>query len=75
MFSYRCGQNPTGSTLTVERRKQIYSLAQKFDLIIVEDGSWKFFSVLRILMINYHSIRSVLLFAVRSIRVGLVRSL
>ena len=35
---HRCGQNPTGSTLGVERRKAIYAIAQKYDLIIVEDG-------------------------------------
>ena len=34
----RSGQNPTGCTLSVERRKQIYQLAQRFDLVIIEDG-------------------------------------
>ena len=38
MFVPRCGQNPTGSTLSLERRKRIYELSQKFDFIIVEDG-------------------------------------
>ena len=36
--SCRCGQNPTGSTLSLERRKRIYEIAQKYDLVIVEDG-------------------------------------
>lgn len=36
----RCGQNPTGSTLTVERRKRIYELARRFDLLIIEDGTY-----------------------------------
>ncbi|KAJ3012090.1 hypothetical protein NUW54_g1975 [Trametes sanguinea] len=35
-----CGQNPTGSTLSVERRKQIYEIAQRFDLMIVEDDPY-----------------------------------
>lgn len=35
---HRCGQNPTGSTLSLERRKKIYAIAQKHDLIILEDG-------------------------------------
>ena len=35
------GQNPTGCTLSIERRKQIYALAQRFDLIIIEDGAWR----------------------------------
>ncbi len=37
-FVYRCGQNPTGSTLSQERRKQIYDIAQRYDIIIIEDG-------------------------------------
>jgi aromatic amino acid aminotransferase I len=32
------GQNPTGSTLSVDRRKHIYAIAQRWDLIIMEDG-------------------------------------
>ena len=36
--SCSCGQNPTGSTLSLERRKRIYEIAQKYDLVIVEDG-------------------------------------
>ena len=35
---YRCGQNPTGSTLSYERRRRIYAIAQRYDLIILEDG-------------------------------------
>lgn len=31
------GQNPTGGTLSVERRKEIYALCQKYDVIIIED--------------------------------------
>lgn len=33
----RTGQNPTGGTLSVERRKEIYALCQKYDVIIIED--------------------------------------
>ncbi|SCU94556.1 LADA_0G09296g1_1 [Lachancea dasiensis] len=36
------GQNPTGSTLGGERRKQVYRIAQAFDLIIVEDEPYYF---------------------------------
>ncbi|OSD08382.1 L-tyrosine:2-oxoglutarate aminotransferase [Trametes coccinea BRFM310] len=35
-----CGQNPTGSTLSLERRQQIYEIAQRFDLMIVEDDPY-----------------------------------
>ncbi|KAG1843799.1 pyridoxal phosphate-dependent transferase [Suillus subalutaceus] len=36
------GQNPTGSTLTVDRRKKIYAIAQRWDLIIMEDDPYYF---------------------------------
>ncbi|MDR0918661.1 MAG: PLP-dependent aminotransferase family protein [Oscillospiraceae bacterium] len=38
-------QNPTGKCTTLERRKEIYALAQKYDIIIIEDdpyGSLRF---------------------------------
>lgn len=34
----RCGQNPTGSTLSRQRRRRIYEIAQFWDLMIIEDG-------------------------------------
>ncbi|KAH9915169.1 L-tyrosine:2-oxoglutarate aminotransferase [Epithele typhae] len=37
-----CGQNPTGSTLSLERRKRIYEIAQVYDVIIVEDDPYYF---------------------------------
>ena len=37
-----CGQNPTGSTLSLERRQQIYAIAQRYDLIIIEDDPYYF---------------------------------
>lgn len=36
----RMGQNPTSGLLSVERRKEIYALCQKFDIIIVEDDPY-----------------------------------
>ncbi|KAG2145364.1 pyridoxal phosphate-dependent transferase [Suillus bovinus] len=36
------GQNPTGSTLSVDRRKKIYAIAQTWDLIIIEDDPYYF---------------------------------
>ncbi|GAA6061023.1 hypothetical protein JCM10212_001079 [Sporobolomyces blumeae] len=35
-------QNPTGATMTYERKKQIYELAVKYDVIIVEDDPYYF---------------------------------
>ena len=34
------GHNPTGSVLTVKRRKEIYALCCKYDIIIVEDDPY-----------------------------------
>lgn len=36
-LSLRIGQNPTGGNLSVERKKEIYALCQKYDVIIIED--------------------------------------
>lgn len=41
-YTIPTGQNPTGSTLSLERRKAIYKLAQKHDFIIVEDEPYYF---------------------------------
>ncbi|KAL1970738.1 hypothetical protein VTN77DRAFT_2572 [Rasamsonia byssochlamydoides] len=37
MYTVTTGQNPTGTTMSVERRKEIYALCQKYDIIIIED--------------------------------------
>lgn len=34
------GQNPTSGTLSVERRKKIYALCSKFDVMIIEDDPY-----------------------------------
>jgi aromatic amino acid aminotransferase I len=36
------GQNPTGGTLSLERRKKIYATCQKYDVMIVEDDPYYF---------------------------------
>ncbi|KAK7451734.1 hypothetical protein VKT23_012413 [Stygiomarasmius scandens] len=36
------GQNPTGSTLPLERKKEIYSICVKYDVIICEDDPYYF---------------------------------
>lgn len=38
LFVNRTGQNPTGGTLSVERRREIYRLACVHDIVILEDG-------------------------------------
>lgn len=42
LYSIPTGQNPTGGTLSTERRRAVYKLAQKYDFIIVEDEPYYF---------------------------------
>lgn len=42
LYTVPTGQNPTGSTLSAERRQAVYKIAQKHDLIIVEDEPYYF---------------------------------
>lgn len=40
LYTIPTGQNPTGMTLSFEKRKQIYALAEKHDFIIIEDDPY-----------------------------------
>lgn len=42
VYTVPTGQNPTGSTQTLQRRKEIYAVAQKHDLYILEDEPYYF---------------------------------
>jgi aromatic amino acid aminotransferase I len=42
VYTVPTGQNPTGSTQSLSRRKAIYKLAQKHDLILLEDEPYYF---------------------------------
>jgi len=42
LYTVPTGQNPTGATQSTERRRQIYAIAQKHDLIIIEDEPYYF---------------------------------
>jgi aromatic amino acid aminotransferase I len=42
LYTIPTGQNPTGSSLSVERRRAIYKIAQKHDFIIIEDEPYYF---------------------------------
>ncbi|KAJ9610570.1 Aromatic/aminoadipate aminotransferase 1 [Cladophialophora chaetospira] len=42
LYTVPTGQNPTASTQSLERRKQIYALAEKHDLVILEDEPYYF---------------------------------
>ncbi|GJE96938.1 PLP-dependent aminotransferase family protein [Phanerochaete sordida] len=40
LYTVPSGQNPTGCTLSPQRRKQIYELCQRFDILIIEDDPY-----------------------------------
>lgn len=40
MYTVTMGHNPTGILLSIERRKQLYEVASRFDIIIVEDDPY-----------------------------------
>ncbi|KAI9327887.1 pyridoxal phosphate-dependent transferase [Obelidium mucronatum] len=40
LYSVPIGGNPTGCSTTLARKKQIYALAQRFDLLILEDDPY-----------------------------------
>ncbi|KAF2427508.1 aromatic amino acid aminotransferas-like protein [Tothia fuscella] len=40
MYTVTIGQNPTSGTLSVQRRKEIYALCAKYDVIIIEDDPY-----------------------------------
>ncbi|RVD88401.1 uncharacterized protein DFL_002588 [Arthrobotrys flagrans] len=42
LYTVTMGQNPTAGVLGVKRRKQIYALCQKYDIIILEDDPYWF---------------------------------
>lgn len=42
LYTVPSGQNPTGATMGAERREEIYKVAQKHDLIIIEDEPYYF---------------------------------
>lgn len=42
LYTVPSGQNPTGATQSLKRRKDIYSVAQKHDLFIIEDEPYYF---------------------------------
>lgn len=42
LYTIPTGQNPTGSTLSTDRRRELYLVCQKHDLIILEDEPYYF---------------------------------
>lgn len=42
LYTIPTGQNPTGSSLSLERRQKVYELACKYDIIIIEDEPYYF---------------------------------
>ncbi|KAK4625482.1 Aminotransferase swnA [Fulvia fulva] len=45
LYTVPCGQNPTGVTQPLERRKAIYAIAEAHDLLIIEDDPYYFLTL------------------------------
>ncbi|XP_045687772.1 kynurenine/alpha-aminoadipate aminotransferase, mitochondrial [Phyllostomus hastatus] len=42
LYTVPNGNNPTGNSLTINRKKEIYELARKYDFLIIEDDPYYF---------------------------------
>jgi aromatic amino acid aminotransferase I len=38
LYLVPCGHNPTGLTMSLERKQEIYAVCQELDIVIIEDG-------------------------------------
>lgn len=45
IYTIPTGQNPTGVTQSLETRRQVYALAEKYDLLIVEDDPYGYLTL------------------------------
>jgi kynurenine/2-aminoadipate aminotransferase len=45
LYTIPTGQNPSGATLTAERKKQIYKMAQEYDFLILEDDPYYYLNL------------------------------
>jgi 2-aminoadipate transaminase len=42
IYTIPTGQNPSGVTMSIEKRKHLLEIASKYDLLIVEDGAYNY---------------------------------
>ncbi|KAF8298290.1 PLP-dependent transferase [Clavulina sp. PMI_390] len=45
MYTVPVGQNPTGTTMGIDRRREIYDICVKYDIVIIEDDPYYFLQV------------------------------
>ncbi|XP_036238831.1 kynurenine/alpha-aminoadipate aminotransferase, mitochondrial isoform X2 [Molothrus ater] len=50
LYTIPNGCNPTGNSLTTERKKEIYQLARKYDFLIIEDDPYYFLQFEKIMI-------------------------
>ncbi|KUJ09038.1 aromatic aminotransferase Aro8 [Mollisia scopiformis] len=58
LYTIPSGQNPTGITQSLERKKAIYQVAEEYDLIIIEDDPYYFLQATHQTMPNTNAIES-----------------
>ena len=47
LYTIPCGQNPSGATQSVARKRAIYKVTEKYDLVLVEDDPYYFLQLAR----------------------------
>ncbi|KAM9579479.1 kynurenine/alpha-aminoadipate aminotransferase, mitochondrial isoform 2-T2 [Guaruba guarouba] len=52
LYTIPNGCNPTGNSLTTERKKEIYQLARKYDFLIIEDDPYYFIQFEKIMVLQ-----------------------
>ena len=45
LYTIPTGANPTGASLTIERRMKVLEIATKYDLIVIEDDPYYYLQV------------------------------
>ncbi|OXB55516.1 hypothetical protein ASZ78_006250 [Callipepla squamata] len=55
LYTIPNGCNPTGNSLTTDRKKEIYQLARKYDFLIIEDDPYYFLQFEKIQESNVNS--------------------
>jgi aromatic amino acid aminotransferase I / 2-aminoadipate transaminase len=59
VYTVPTGQNPTGATQSYERRKEIYAVAEKHDLCILEDEPYYFLQMEDYVSAKIHSVGDI----------------
>lgn len=57
MYINPSGSNPSGTTLSEARRREIYALACEYDFLILEDDPYYFLQFIDVSMLSQYSLQ------------------